>query len=207
MVEKPAPHSNGTVKEHLNGNASGTERVCFGAGCYWGTEKYFKHDFAKKHSDLGQIVSSAVGFMGPANAPVNPSYTEVCSGTTGHVEVFQIDYTGGPAYFEALTRFFFQFHDPTTPDRQGNDRGTQYASVIYCGSVEQVAIAERVREELQQLVDLKKIKAYKDTAISTLITRCTVFYPAHEEHQDYLSKNPNGYCNHRIRFHVWPGTD
>jgi len=89
-------------------------RATFGAGCYWGTEKYFRHDFGKKNTALGEILDGNVGFMGPADAPENPNYKEVCSGYTGHVEVYEFGYSGGPVFFEALVRFFFQFHDPTT---------------------------------------------------------------------------------------------
>ena len=99
----------------------GENHACFGAGCYWGTEKYFKKQFPE------QITHGKVGFMGPQSAPPNPSYQAVCSGTTGHVEVYNFKYTGGNEAYEAITRFFFQFHDPTTKDRQGNDQGTQYA--------------------------------------------------------------------------------
>lgn len=182
-----------------------TETACFGAGCYWGTEKYIRYDFMKKYGTfLGKVVSGAVGFMGPENAPQNPTYQQVCSGETGHVEVYQFDYTGGAACYEELVRFFFQFHDPTTANRQGNDRGTQYASVIYCSSDEQFEIATKVKQELQKLIDTKKITQYAEQTVATDIRKSTKFYPAHDEHQDYLNINPNGYCNHRIRFKQWP---
>lgn len=183
---------------------SNVEKACFGAGCYWGTEKYFRHDFSRKHQHLGIIHQGNVGFMGPIYAPENPSYREVCSGETGHVEVYDLEYSGGAPYFEALVRFFFQFHDPTTANRQGNDKGTQYASVIYCYSDEQYEIAHRIKDELQTLLDEEKITCFKGKVVTTDIRKSTKFYPAHEEHQDYLMKNPNGYCNHRIRFQTWP---
>lgn len=181
-----------------------TQKCAFGAGCYWGTEKFIKHDFSKRFAHLGSIVSGTVGFMGPPNAKANPTYMEVCSGNTGHVEIFHVEYTGGQPFFEAMVRFFFQFHDPTTENRQGNDRGSQYASVIYCESEEQVRIAQKVKMELQSLVEKNKILGYQGRVVCTSITPYTSFYPAHEEHQDYLRKNPNGYCNHRIRFENWP---
>jgi peptide-methionine (S)-S-oxide reductase len=185
------------------------QRACFGAGCYWGTEKFFRYDCAKKNNHLGTLISGKVGFMGPPSAPVNPTYKDVCSGTTGHVEVYEIEFTGGAAYYEALVRFFFQFHDPTTMNKQGNDRGTQYASVIYCYNEEQVAIATRVKEELQALLDSGRLgaKVFSNGWIATDIRQATTFYPAHEEHQDYLNVNPHGYCNHRIRFKEWPSSN
>eukprot|EP01036_Dinobryon_divergens_P025329 gene25329-33862_t len=180
-----------------------TEFACFGAGCYWGTEKYFKHDFAAKSVALGNIVKGEVGFMGPKTAPENPSYKEVCSGLTGHVEVYNFEYTGGAQFFEAAVRYFFQFHDPTVLNRQGNDRGTQYASVIYCSTDEQMEIAYRVRIELQERIDTGKLSCYQQKRVTTDVRKSTIFYPAHEEHQNYLINNPNGYCNHRIRFKEW----
>jgi len=182
-----------------------TEKACFGAGCYWGTEKYFRYNFQKKFPKLGKISKGAVGFMGPESAPENPSYRQVCNGDTGHVEVYNFEYYGGNEYFEALVRYFFQFHDPTTLNRQGNDRGTQYASVIYCYTDDQYEIATKVKKELQHLVSIKRLgKVYQSSTVATDIRRSTIFYPAHEEHQDYLTINPNGYCNHRMRFNDWP---
>lgn len=211
----PSAMAKNTQSKQSNNNSSSsyqlpqwerknTERACFGAGCYWGTEKFFRHDFSKKHIDMGIIHDGQVGFMGPPNAPENPNYRDVCTGATGHVEVYDFEYSGGSAYYEELVKFFFQFHDPTTLNRQGNDRGTQYASVIYCYSDEQLQIAKRVKAELQELIDGNKIKGYKEKVVSTDIRRSTKFYPAHKEHQDYLMQNPNGYCNHRIRFGLWP---
>ena len=106
--------------------------------------------------------------------------------------------------FEPLIKFFFQFHDPTTKDQQGNDVGTQYSSVIFCDDDAQTSIANKVKIELQQLVDDGKIKAFVNKQVSTHIVRTTPFVEAHEEHQEYLDKNPSGYCNHAIRFNEWP---
>lgn len=182
------------------------QRACFGAGCYWGTENFFKFDFANKYLFLGKIISGQVGFMGPENAPENPSYRQVCSGETGHAEIFDFEFTGGREYYEELVRYFFRFHDPTTLNRQGNDKGTQYASVIFCYNQDQFFIANKVKKELQQMINDKILPAgtYKESIVSTKIRMVTKFYPAHEEHQEYLHKNPNGYCNHRIRFRDWP---
>lgn len=180
------------------------QRVCFGAGCYWGTEKFFRGEFTRKFGHLGVITAAAVGFMGPPGAPEKPTYMEVCKGNSGHVEVFHIEYQGGMPFFEAMVRFFFQFHDPTTRNAQGNDRGSQYASVIYCETEEQKAVALRVKQDLQRLIQDRTITVFQESSVETLITAYTVFYPALEEHQNYLQKNPNGYCNHRIRFADWP---
>lgn len=189
------------LKNDINSHA------VFGAGCYWGTEKYLFYDFQKKMKEkgkLGRIISGQVGFMGPASAPSNPSYKDVCSGATGHVEVYHCEFEGGSEFYEAMVRYFFQFHDPTTFNKQGNDKGTQYASVIYCFDQKQIDIATKVRADLQQLIDEKKVTAFAEKRVNTDIRSATTFFPAHAEHQDYLANNPNGYCNHRVRFAEWP---
>mmetsp|Transcript_24336 Transcript_24336/g.44023 ORF Transcript_24336/g.44023 Transcript_24336/m.44023 type:complete len:146 (+) Transcript_24336:250-687(+) len=137
------------------------------------------------------------------NGMENPTYRQVCSGSTGHVEVLEVELNDPENHFEELCRFFFMFHDPTTLNRQGNDVGTQYASYIFCGDEEQIRIANNVKGELQAAVDAGKVK-YASNKVETQIGPMTTFYPAHEEHQEYLMKNPNGYCNHRMRFKEWP---
>lgn len=179
-----------------------SNKVCFGAGCYWGTEKYFMSDF-NKNILPGIIKSGHVGFMGPEGSPDNPTYRDVCTKRTGHVEVFYLEYEPSDKNFEALVRFFFQFHDPTTFNRQGNDKGSQYASVIYCYDEIQEKIAKNVIDELQELITSKVVTCFKEGSVSTTVRRSTVFYIAEELHQRYLENNPNGYCNHRIRFN-WP---
>lgn len=186
-----------TSLRQLSAAATVNERACFGAGCFWGTEKFFKKDIKKLCPDCG-IIDGKVGYMGPPQAKENPTYREVCTGQTGHVEVFDVNFTGGDRTFEYLCRHFFTFHDPTTLNRQGNDVGSQYASVIYCYTDEQITIAERVRHEIQQLLD-KKIIRYSGPTVLTEIKRATVFYSAEDEHQRYLDKNPGGYCNHFYR--------
>lgn len=91
------------------------DTACFGAGCYWGTEKYFRTEFNKLHPNT--IVNGCVGFIGPKDAAPNPTYTEVCTGETGHVEVYKFQYSGGIKMYEKIVRFFFQFHDPTTHNK------------------------------------------------------------------------------------------
>jgi peptide-methionine (S)-S-oxide reductase len=168
--------------------------------------RYIVKDFQKKFP--GTIANAKVGFMSPdPNAMKNPSYRQVCSGSTSHVEVLKIELApekATPELFEHLMQFFFMFHDPTTLNAQGNDTGTQYASVIFCSDEQQKQIAAKVMAELQQAVTDKKVTSYVKTKIETGIVDYTDFYEAHEEHQEYLMKNPNGYCNHRFRFKEWP---
>lgn len=181
--------------------------LALGAGCYWGTEKYIVKDFQKKYP--GCIANAKVGFMNPdPNGMKDPSYRQVCSGRTGHVEVLNIELTSEasstPEIFEEMMKFFYQFHDPTTLNQQGNDSGSQYGSVVFCSSDEQKKIAENVKANLQQHVDSKKITSYQKKKVESAIVDYTTFYEAHEEHQEYLAKNPLGYCNHRYRFKSWP---
>lgn len=168
-----------------------TTKCCLGAGCYWGTEKYLKYDFAKSGTVDGQITNGAVGFMGPSSAKKNPTYEDVCTGVTGHVEVYDCEFTGGAAYYEAIIRFFFQFHDPTTMNKQGNDSGTQYSSVIYCYDTTQYEIASKVKAELQLLLDLNRLTCFQTKVVETDIRMVeSEFFPALQKHQDYLAKNP-----------------
>ena len=181
-----------------------TGKFCCGAGCYWGTEKFLKYDFGKKENAKGSITKGFVGYMGPRSAPPNPTYEDVHTGTTGHVEVFACEFTGGVQYYEDLVRYFFQFHDPTTLDKQGHDSGTQYASVIYCYDDVQFRIATRIKAELQQQITNGAITSFAEKTVTTDIRMATTFYLAHENHQDYLKKHPRGYCNHKIYFENWP---
>jgi peptide-methionine (S)-S-oxide reductase len=134
----------------------------------------------------------------------NPSYRQVCTGSSGHIEVLYVELNDPETTFEPLIRFFFMFHDPTTRDRQGNDAGSQYGSVVFCSDEEQKKIVAKVKGELQQLVSEKKVKNYAKTTVETAIVDAQQFYPAHDEHQNYLEKNPSGYCNHFFRFKEWP---
>lgn len=178
--------------------AKNSETVVLGAGCYWGTEKFMRqHKFAN-----GKVVETAVGFMG--GSLKRPSYERVCGGDTGHVEVCQIQYQGGDAMFDELLRFFFTFHDPTTQDQQGNDRGSQYASVIFVSDAHQKQVAEGLIRKLQDAMDAKGHKFQKNRVV-TQVREASEFWPAHAAHQRYLEKNPSGYCNHRMYFSTWPG--
>ena len=124
-------------------------------------------------------------------------------GATSHIEVLNLKYDKSKISYEDLVRYFFTFHDPTTWNRQGNDKGTQYASTIFYHSEEQRQIAECVIDELQQVIYQKRLPPsarFMGFKVTTALLCSTQFYPAHEKHQEYLLKNPNGYCNHRIRF-------
>ena len=136
------------------------------------------------------------------NAPKNPKYKEVCSGVTGHVEVLHIRFNNKVTTYEDLCKFLFTFHDPTTQNKQGNDKGTQYASTIFYHSPEQKKIAQKVIDEVQDLLIDKKIPEakFKGFKVTTNLSQATIFYPAHKEHQEYLTNNPRGYCNHKVRF-------
>lgn len=152
------------------------------------------------------IKSAKVGFMNPdPNGMKNPSYAQVCSGTSGHVEVLDVTLNEPiKRNYEELIRFFFQFHDPTTKNRQGNDAGSQYASHIFVTDEEQKKISNNVISDLQAVIDAGKLSCFENKKVETLVTGYTTFYPAHEAHQEYLVKNPTGYCNHRVRFADWP---
>eukprot|EP01121_Diplochlamys_sp_Union-15-3_P014465 TRINITY_DN4606_c0_g1_i1.p1 TRINITY_DN4606_c0_g1~~TRINITY_DN4606_c0_g1_i1.p1 ORF type:complete len:137 (+),score=26.79 TRINITY_DN4606_c0_g1_i1:27-413(+) len=122
----------------------------------------------------------------------NPSYQDVCTGKTGHAEVLHLEYKGDKLKYRDLLLFFFKMHDPTTLNRQGNDRGTQYRSVVFYYDEEQKKEAEKVKAEIQS--------KFSNPVVTTL-EPATEFYDAEEYHQNYLEKNPGGYCNHKLNWH------
>lgn len=157
--------------------------------------------------DNGRIAESAVGFMGGEEP--HPSYAFVKTGETGHVEVLNVELAdtegvGGAALYEDLIRFYFQFHDPTTPDRQGHDVGTQYSSVIFVYDDLQRQIATRVKDELNEHIAHGRVTQFAGDQVTTSILDASHFFAAEEHHQDYLVKHPNGECNHELRFTEWP---
>jgi peptide-methionine (S)-S-oxide reductase len=160
-------------------------------------------DFQKEFP--GAIKKARVGFMSPLQSTriKNPTYKQVCTGQSGHVEVLYVELNDPSRHFEELCRFFFTFHDPTLKERQGNDVGFQYSSWIFCGDDEQFQIAEKVKEELQIAIDRRIVTQFFNKTVQTQITKLSEFTEAHAAHQEYLSKNPNGYCNHRIRLRKW----
>jgi peptide-methionine (S)-S-oxide reductase len=159
----------------------GTERAVFGLGCFWGGEKPFW--------SLPGVVTTAVGYAGGFTP--NPTYEEVCSGRTGHNEVVLVVYDPRVLSYETLLKTFWEGHDPTQGMRQGNDVGTQYRSGIYVYTPEQRRLAEASRDAYQRV-----LTAARYGPITTEIVDAPEFYYAEDYHQQYLSKNPWGYCGH-----------
>lgn len=158
----------------------GLARVQFGMGCFWGAERAFW--------SLPGVVTTAVGYAG-GQTP-NPTYREVCSGQTGHAEVVLVVFDPAKLPFETLLQTFWERHDPTQGMRQGNDTGTQYRSAIYSDTPEQHALALRSRDAYQA-----RLREAGHGAITTEIVHpAPPFYYAEDEHQQYLSKHPGGYC-------------
>src|SRR5215204_3103319 len=158
---------------------AGTEKAMFGMGCFWGAEKKFRQ--------LPGVYSTAVGYAGGFTP--NPTYREVCTGLTGHNEVVQVVFDPTKISYAELLKTFWESHDPTQGMRQGGDVGTQYRSGIYYYAQQQLQEAERTRDEFQ--AGLAKAGYGK---ITTEIVPAPEFYFAEDYHQQYLSKNPDGYC-------------
>ncbi|SLN51111.1 peptide-methionine (S)-S-oxide reductase MsrA [Roseisalinus antarcticus] len=157
----------------------GMEVAMFGMGCFWGVERMFW--------TLDGVYMTAVGYAGGYTP--NATYEEVCSGRTGHNEVVRVVYDPARISYEDLLRIFWEGHDPTQGMRQGNDRGTQYRSGIYTYTAAQAEAAERARAAFQpRLLDAGH------GAITTEILEAPPFYFAEDYHQQYLAKNPRGYC-------------
>ena len=164
----------------LRGDFPGSERVLFGMGCFWGAERAFW--------SLPGVTTTAVGYA--AGYTPNPNYREVCSGQTGHSEVVLVVYEPAVIAFETLLKLFWEGHDPTQGMGQGNDRGTQYRSGIYCDLAAQHEAAVASRDAFQ-----KRLDAAGYGAITTEIVHpAPPFYYAEDDHQQYLAKNPRGYC-------------
>lgn len=155
------------------------ERAMFGMGCFWGAEKKFW--------SIPGVTTTAVGYAGGTTQ--GPTYQQVCSGKTGHAEVVAVDFDPDRVSYDQLLKVFFESHDPTTLNRQGNDVGTQYRSGIYTSGPEQKARALAMKASYEQ--QLLKAGHRK---IVTEILDAPPFYPAEEYHQKYLQKNPDGYC-------------
>jgi peptide-methionine (S)-S-oxide reductase len=158
----------------------GSERAYFGMGCFWGAERLFWT------LDPGVLVT-AVGYA--AGVTANPTYEEVCSGMTGHNETVLVVFDPARVSYERLLKAFWEGHDPTQGMRQGNDVGTQYRSAIYVTSPEQKRAAEASREAYGRALAAKGMGT-----ITTEILEAPAFYFAEDYHQQYLAKNPNGYC-------------
>ena len=175
-----------TATHHaVNGNPlkepypDGLEVAMFGLGCFWGAERMFWK--------LPGVYVTAVGYAGGPTP--NPTYREVCTGRTGHNEVVRVVFDPTKIAYRELVKAFWEGHDPTQGMRQGNDVGTQYRSGIYVYSDDQRAIAEETKKAFQ-----KELKHYKYPTITTEIVDAPPFYFAEADHQQYLHKNPRGYC-------------
>ncbi|GAB5414812.1 MAG: peptide-methionine (S)-S-oxide reductase MsrA [Congregibacter sp.] len=158
---------------------AGLEQAVFAMGCFWGVERLFWK--------LPGVYTTAVGYAG-GHTP-NPTYQEVCSGATGHTEVVLVVFDPAQLAYEDLLKVFWEGHDPTQGMRQGNDRGTQYRSAIYTYGDEQLAAATASREAFQPTLNRA---GFGD--ITTEIAPANAFYYAEDYHQQYLHKNPAGYC-------------
>jgi len=157
----------------------GIETAVFGLGCFWGAERKFWQSDG--------VYTTAVGYGGGYTP--NPTYEEVCTGRTGHAEVVLVAFDPAVTSYEALLRLFWESHDPTQGMRQGNDVGTQYRSAIYTTSDAQLSAAKLSRDRFQAAV---KAAGYGE--ITTEIAEAGPFYYAEDYHQQYLAKNPSGYC-------------
>ena len=158
------------------------EVAMFGLGCFWGAErKFWQQD---------GVYSTQVGYA--AGYTENPTYKEVCSGQTGHNEVVRVVFDPAVVSYEQLLKVFWEVHNPTQGMRQGNDVGTQYRSGIYCYNADQTSAAERTQDEVAE-----QLEKMGYPPISTEIIDAPKFYYAEDYHQQYLFKNPNGYCGLR----------
>jgi len=156
--------------------ATGQEKILFGLGCFWGAERLFWQ--------LEGVVSTSVGYAGGYTP--NPTYEEVCTGKTGHTEVVRVVFDPAVISLEELLKTFWEKHDPTQGMRQGNDLGTQYRSAIYVYNDKQAQTVEKTKQAYQALLG--------GTPITTEILPAGPYYYAENYHQQYLAKNPDGYC-------------
>ena len=158
------------------------KKIVLGGGCFWCVEAVFLQ--------LRGVLSVVSGYTGGRIA--NPSYERICSGATGHAEVIEVTYDNSIINLEDLLQVFFATHDPTTLNRQGNDIGTQYRSVIFYSSEDEKALAEKLIAELEQ-------QGTYANPIVTQLEPLTAFYPAEDYHQNYFARNPaNAYCQYAI---------
>lgn len=174
-----------TNRHYVNGHSllppypDGYQQAMFGLGCFWGAERKFW--------EIPGVYVTAVGYA--AGITPNPTYEEVCSGMTGHNEVVHVVFNPDEVSYHSLLKLFWEAHDPTQGMRQGNDRGTQYRSGIYCYSAEQKDIALETYKTFQGALNNANYGA-----ITTEVIDAPEFYYAEDYHQQYLAKNPRGYC-------------
>ncbi len=175
----PTATTHFVLETPLKDMPAGMEEAMFGMGCFWGVERMFWK--------LDGVYSTSVGYAG-GHTP-NATYEEVCSGKTGHNEVVRVVYDPAKISYEALLQVFWEGHDPTQGMRQGNDRGTQYRSGIYTYSD-----AQRAAAEASKVAFAPRLSEAGYGAITTEIVDAPAYYFAEDYHQQYLAKNPNGYC-------------
>jgi peptide-methionine (S)-S-oxide reductase len=173
------------MNHFVNGHAirppfpAGLKQAIFGMGCFWGAERLYWEQRG--------VYTTAVGYAGGTTP--DPDYRQVCGGRTGHAEVVLVVYDPAAISYEALLQVFWESHDPTQGMRQGNDIGTQYRSVIFCNDAAQRAAAEASRRQYGEA-----LRAAGRGRITTEIGDAPPFYYAEDYHQQYLAKNPDGYC-------------
>ena len=165
-----------------NPQSSGMAMATLSGGCFWGVQELIRK--------LPGVLQTKVGYTG--GSLDSPGYEQVHTGSTGHAEAVQIVYDPKLISYESILRYFFRLHDPTTPNRQGNDRGSQYRSSIFYHGDEQRLVAERVKAEVDR-------SGKWPAKVVTQIVPASAFYPAEEYHQDYLQKHPGGYTCHYLR--------
>ena len=172
-LSKQPPHNEDANKQF----PETLQKASFGAGCFWGVEELFRQQ-------LG-VVAAAVGYMG--GTLINPTYRDVCTGTTGHAEVIELIFDPGKITYDSLLEIFWNNHNPTTLNRQGPDVGTQYRSAIFFHNAKQRSLAEMSKQLIQE-------KKFRDPIV-TEITEASEFYRAEEYHQRYLEKNGRSSCH------------
>ncbi len=178
--QMPVPQRHEVLGTPLQGPfPDGVATAVFGMGCFWGAERIFWQ--------ADGVYSTAVGYAGGYTP--NPTYEEVCSGRTGHTEVVLVAYDTAKTSYQEMLRLFWEGHDPTQGMRQGNDVGTQYRSAIYWLGDDQLSAAQASLEAYQRV-----LSAGGHGQISTEIAQAATFYYAEDYHQQYLAKNPGGYC-------------
>jgi len=170
-------------KHYVNGQdmfsdyPEGFEQVQLGMGCFWGAERILWK--------LEGVYVTSVGYAGGHETA--PTYEKTCTGTTGHAEIVHVVYAPQVISFDEILKVFFENHDPTQGNRQGNDRGPQYRSAIYTYSDVQMALAKDA---------VKRYEVAYDKVVTTELREAPTYYPAEDYHQQYLAKNPQGYCAH-----------
>lgn len=170
---------------------AGTEELVVAGGCFWGIEQIM---WRLKTDENLPIHTTAAGYAGGFTA--YPTYDETCTARTGHTEAVLVAYQGGESTLKRILEAFWSQHDPTTPNRQGNDIGTQYRSAVYTTTDAQLALTDQSLADYQQALTAAGRGAIS-TEVAPLATAGTgSFYFAEQEHQQYLEKVPNGYCNH-----------